>query len=105
MHRFVHFLIAVSDADRKNPSEEVQVLIAVGVPDKLVLRASQHQRLAEVMKNSREQALLLRQKDLLLGHAFQDTTCTQSILGFESILLRAADRSGDCAFRMRPIPN
>ena len=33
----VHRLVAVADADSDDAAEEVQILIAVGVPDKLIL--------------------------------------------------------------------
>jgi len=46
----VDFLIAVAHADGDDAAQEIQVLIAVGVPDVLVLGARHNERLFEVMK-------------------------------------------------------
>ena len=49
-------------------AEEVQVLVPVGVPNVLVLRPHEHQRLAVVVKHGGEDVLTVRQQNLVLGH-------------------------------------
>jgi hypothetical protein len=68
VNRLVHLFVAVTDAHGQDAAEEVQVLVAVGIPDELVFGSGQHQRLAEVVENSREQTLLVGQNDFFLGH-------------------------------------
>ena len=68
VYRPVHLLIAVTDAHRQDAAEEIQILVAVGIPNVLVFRSGQHKRLAEVVENRREQAFLVGQNDFLLGH-------------------------------------
>ena len=69
VHRRVHPVVAVADADRQNAAEEIQVLVAVGVPDELILGAREHQRFAIVVEHRRKQAFLIRQNDFVFGHA------------------------------------
>jgi len=68
VNRLVHFLVAMTDAHGKNSAEEVQILVAVGVPHILVLGACQHQRLLKVVEDGWEQALLTRQDDFVFSH-------------------------------------
>ena len=64
----VHLVVAVADADRDNAAKEIEVLIAIRIPDVLVLGMVNHQRLLEVVKNGREEKLLVRENDFFFGH-------------------------------------
>ena len=65
----VHGLVAVADADGDDAAEEIEVLVAVSVPDELVFGAFDDQRLLEVMEHAGEQVALAGKDDLLLCHA------------------------------------
>ena len=58
-----YFFIAVADADRHDATEEIQILVAVGVPDELVLGFGHHQRFRKVVENAREDVFLVREND------------------------------------------
>ena len=68
MHRSIHPFIAVADADRQDSAEKIQVLVAFGIPDELILGPRQHQRLAVVMEHRRKEVFLIRQNDFFFGH-------------------------------------
>ena len=38
MHLGIHLIVAVADADGDDSAEEIQVLVAVGIPDILIFR-------------------------------------------------------------------
>jgi hypothetical protein len=65
-----HLFVAMADADRKNPAEKVQILIAVGVVNVLILGVIDNQRLVIVGRHAREQVLLLLLDDFFLVHVF-----------------------------------
>ena len=62
-HLLVDRIIAVADADRHDATEEIQILVAVGVPDELVLGFGHHQRFRKVVENAREDVFLVREND------------------------------------------
>src|ERR1035438_8736981 len=64
----VDLLIAVAHADGDDAAQKIQVLIAVGVPDVLILGARYDERLLEVMKNRRKQIFLVGENDFVFGH-------------------------------------
>jgi threonine 3-dehydrogenase len=64
----VYLLIAVANADRDNPAEEIQILIAIRIPNVLILRSLNDKGLLEVMKDGGKEELFLRKKDFLFGH-------------------------------------
>ena len=54
VNRRVHPVIAVADAHRQDAAEEIQILVAVRIPDELVLGPRDHQRLADSSGTPRE---------------------------------------------------
>ena len=68
MYRLIYFLVAVTDAHGEDAAEEIQVLVAVGVPNELVLCAGQHQRIFVVVEYCGEQILLVGKNDFVFGH-------------------------------------
>ena len=64
----VDAVVAVADADRHDAAEEIEILVAVGVPDVLVLGARDHQRLLVIVKDRGKQKLPIGQDDFVLGH-------------------------------------
>src|ERR1035438_4046542 len=54
----IYPVVAMADADGEDSAEEVQVGAAGGIVHELVFRARDHQRLAVVMENRREQVIL-----------------------------------------------
>ena len=64
----IHLVIAVAHAHRDDAAEKIQVLIAVGVPNVLVLGVRDYQRFFVVMEHAREKVLALSQQDLFFGH-------------------------------------
>ena len=65
----VYLIIAVPYADCDNAPEKVQVLIAVRIPDKLIFRVRDHQRLRKVVEHGRKEELFLGQEDFLFRHS------------------------------------
>ncbi len=70
MHLRVHLIVAVADAHRDDAAEEIQILIAIGVPDVLVFGPRHYQRLFVVMKNRGEQEFFVGEYDFVFGHSF-----------------------------------
>ncbi len=68
VHFPVHLFIAMADADGDDAAEEIQVLIAVGIPNVLILGVRDDQRFLVVVEDAGKQVLALREKDLLFGH-------------------------------------
>ena len=68
VHLGVHLVVAVPHAHRDDAAEEIQVLVAVGVPHVLVLGARHHQRLLVVMEDRGEQEFLVGENDFVFGH-------------------------------------
>jgi len=64
----IYFLVAVPDADGDDAAEKIQVLIAVGIPDILVLGVRDDQRFFVVMKDGREKMVPVGEKDFFFGH-------------------------------------
>jgi hypothetical protein len=79
----------VAHADGDDAAEKVQVLIAVGVPNVLVLGVGDDQRLLVVMKDARKQVLALSEKDLLfvIGGVMLDSN-TARVSGARDTLYR-----------------
>ena len=63
-----HLIVAMAHADGENAAEEVQILVAVRVPDELIFGMIQNQRLLEVMEDGREQKILIGENDFFFGH-------------------------------------
>ena len=81
----VHLLIAMPHADRNNPAEEIEILFPIRIPNVLILRVRDHERLFEIVENRRKQEFLLRQQDLLLVHICLKTV---TATGFSAIRQR-----------------
>ena len=64
----VDLVVAMAHAHGDDPAEEVQVLIAVGVPDILILGARDDQRLLIVMKDGGEEEFLISENDFVFSH-------------------------------------
>ncbi len=64
----VHVLIAVADADGDDAAEEIQILIAVGVPDVLILGPRNNERFLVVVEDGRKEVVAVRENDLFFGH-------------------------------------
>ena len=64
----IDLVVAVADAHGDDAAEEIQVLIAIGVPDVLVLGAGDYQGLFVEMKNGGEEVFLIRNDDFFFGH-------------------------------------
>ncbi len=60
--------VGMADADGHDAAEEIQILVAVGIPDELVPGARQHQGSLVVVKHRGEDVLLLREYDFIFGH-------------------------------------
>ncbi len=67
-HLLVHRVVTVPNANGDDPAEKVQILVAVGVPDKLVLGLGDDHRLAEIVKHGREDMVFMNEKKFLLIH-------------------------------------
>ena len=67
-HLLVHGIVAVPNADGNDPPEKVQILVAIRVPDELVLGLCDNHRLAEIMKHGREDMILMDKNEFLLVH-------------------------------------
>ena len=63
----VHLVVAVADADGDDAAEEIEVLVAVGVPDVLILGARDDQRFLEVMEDGGEEEFLVGEDDFFFG--------------------------------------
>ena len=63
----VHLLVAVADADGDDAAEEVEVLVAVGVPDILILGAGDDQGLLEEMEDGGEEEFLVGKDHFLFS--------------------------------------
>ena len=61
-------VVAVADADGDDAAEEIEVLVAIGVPDVLIFGMRDDQRFLEVMEDRREEEFFLREKDFLFRH-------------------------------------
>src|SRR6185437_8033220 len=55
----VHFVVAVADAHCDDAAEKIEVLVSIGIPDILVFRMRNHERLLIVMKNCGKEELLI----------------------------------------------
>ena len=64
----IHLFVAMADADGDDAAEEIQVLIAVGIPDVLILGVRDDQRLFVVMEDGGEQMVAVGEDDLFFGH-------------------------------------
>ena len=64
----VYGFIAVAHAHRNDAAEEVEILVAVRIPDVLIFRVRDDQRFFEVMEDRREKKLPLGEKDFLFRH-------------------------------------
>jgi hypothetical protein len=64
----IHFLIAVADAYRHNAAEKIEVLIAVDIPNVLILGARYNERLFVVVEDRWEKVVAVRKQDLFFGH-------------------------------------
>ena len=69
----VHLLVAVADAHGDDAAEEVEILVAVGVPDVLVLGAVDDQRLFVIVEDGGEEEFLIGKNDLVFGHGYAFT--------------------------------
>jgi hypothetical protein len=70
MHFAVHFFIAVAHADGHDAAKKIQILVAVGVPDVLILGARYDQRLFVIMENRGEKIFAIREENFILSHFF-----------------------------------
>ncbi len=68
VHLAIHLFIAMADADGDDAAEEIQVLIAVGVPHVLILGVRDHQRLLVVMEDGGEKVVAIGEENVLFGH-------------------------------------
>src|SRR5271165_1857668 len=68
MDLLIHTLIAVADTYCDYASEEIQVLVAIGVPDVLIFGVRNHERRLVVVKNGREQVLAIGKNHFFFGH-------------------------------------
>ena len=64
----IHLLIAMPYANRENSAKEIEILIAIRIPHKLILGALHHQRFLKVMEHRRKQEFLLGEDDFLFCH-------------------------------------
>ena len=64
----VNFIVAVANADGEDAAEEIEVLVAVGIPDELVFGAFDDERVFEVMEDRGEEEFFLGEDDFLFGH-------------------------------------
>ena len=68
VHFGVNLIVAVADADGDDAAEEIEILVAVGVPDVLIFRARHDQRLLEIMKDRREKEFFIGKNDFVFCH-------------------------------------
>jgi hypothetical protein len=66
----VHEVVAVADADGDDAAEEIEVLVAIGIPNVLIFGMRDDQRFPEVIEDRREEEFFLREKDFLFRHNF-----------------------------------
>src|SRR5471030_157497 len=64
----IHLLVTMAHAYRNNAAEEVQILMAVGIPHILILGVRDHHRFLVVMKNRRKQVFLISENDFVFCH-------------------------------------
>ncbi len=64
----VDFRVAMANADGENAAEEIEILVAVGIPDELVFGAFDDERLFEIVKDRGEEEFFLREDDFLFSH-------------------------------------
>src|ERR1041384_426140 len=68
MHFGVDRVVAVPHAHRDDPAEEVQILVAVRVPDILVLGPHYYQRFLVEVENAGKQEFLVGENDFFFRH-------------------------------------
>ena len=64
----VDLIVAMADADSEDATEEIEILVAIGIPDKLVFGAFDHERVFEIVEDGREEEFFLREDDFLFSH-------------------------------------
>jgi len=65
---FIDLVVAVADTDGYDAAEEIEILIAVDVPDVLVFGVGNDEGFLEVMEDRGKEEFFLREEDLLFGH-------------------------------------
>lgn len=95
----VYFVIAVPDAHRDDATEEIQILISVGVPNVLILCVRNDKRFFEVVKNGREKEIPAGEDDIVFGHGKPDCSARPSRISlngyFKIVSSKRATKSED----------
>ena len=71
----VDLIVAVADANRNDAAEEIEVLVAVRVPDILILGARDDERLVEVVEDRGEEEFLVGQDDFFFRQWCASSGC------------------------------
>ena len=64
----VDLIVAMADADSEDATEEIEILVAIGIPDKLVFGAFDDERVFEIVKDRGEEEFFLGEDDFLFSH-------------------------------------
>ena len=64
----IDFIVTMADADGEDATEEIEILVAIGIPDELVFGAFDDERVFEIVEDRREEEFFLREDDFLFSH-------------------------------------
>jgi hypothetical protein len=64
----IHLIVAMADAHGDDAAEEIEVLVAVGIPHVLILGARYDERFLVEVEDAREEEFLVRENDFVFSH-------------------------------------